>query len=78
MIAQHPTSGVKIKILSDSHWLWCFLFGWLYYASKGMWGIAVISFVTINGLLIVFPIMNRKLVRNYHERNGWIIEDEKI
>ena len=38
MVAEHPASGVKRTILGPVHRLWCFLFGWIYYAAKGMWG----------------------------------------
>ena len=71
MIAEHPTSGAKRAILGPLHWLWCLLFGFIYYASKGMWGPAVISFFTVNGLLLVFPIMNKGLVRKHYENLGW-------
>lgn len=73
MIAEHPTSGAKQTILGSAHWLWCALFGWIYYLSKGMWGIALISFVTMNGLLVILPIMNRGLVRKHYENKGWRI-----
>ena len=74
MIAEHPTSGAKRAILGPLHWLWCFLFGFFYYAAKGMWGPAIISFFTLNGLLLIFPIMNRGLVRKHYENGGWKVE----
>ena len=71
MIAEHPGSEAKRTILGPLHWLWCFLFGCFYYAAKGMWGSAVLSFFTLNGLLVIFPIMNKGLVRKHYENLGW-------
>lgn len=71
MIMEHSTSGVKRTVLGPVHILWCFLFGWIYYACKGMWGCAIVSFFTINGLLIVFPVMNKSLVQKHYENKGW-------
>ena len=76
MIAEHPTSGTKRVILGPLHWLWCFLFTFFYYAAKGMWGAAVISFFTANGLFVIFPIMNKGLVRRHYENLGWRVEDQ--
>lgn len=75
MIAEHPTNGTKQIILGSAHWLWCALFGWIYYASKSMWGIALINFFTANGLLVILPIMNKGLVRKHYETRGWKIHD---
>ena len=73
MIAEHPISGTVRTILGPFHWLWCFLFGFLYYLGIGMWGMALVSLFTINGLLIIMPIMNRSFVRSYYEDRGWRI-----
>lgn len=71
MIVEHSTSNVKRTALGPLHILWCFLFGFLYYLCKGMWVYALISIFTLNGLFIVFPIMNRKLVQRWYEDKGW-------
>ena len=76
MIAEHPTSGVTKNILGPLHRLWCFLFGWIYYAGKGMWGPAVLSFFTVNGLLVILPLWNRTIVRGYYEKLGWRVRDD--
>ena len=36
-----------------------------------MWGTAIISFFTLKGFLLLFPILNRGMIRNYYENNGW-------
>jgi len=71
MIAEHSASGARRAILGPLHWLWCFLFQFIYFACKGMWGIAVVSFFTLNGLFLILPIMNRSLVRKHYENMGW-------
>ncbi len=71
MMAEHASSGVTRRILGPLHWLWCFLFGCIYYIAKGMWGMAFISFFTLNGLFIIFPIMNKLLVIRHYENLGW-------
>ena len=76
MIATHPSSGVRKQVLGPLHRLWCFLGTFIYYAAKGMWGPAVISFFTLNGLWLIMPIWNRTIVRGWYERAGWSIEDE--
>ncbi len=38
-----------------------------------MWGLALISLITLNGLLVILPIMNRGLVRKHYENLGWKI-----
>ena len=73
MIAEHPTSEAVRTIIGPFSWLWCLLFGPFYFAVKGMWGRAVISLCTLNGLLVIMPIMNRSLVRKHYENMGWKI-----
>ena len=73
MIAEQPTTEATRTILGPLHWLWCLLFGFVYYAAKGMWGMAVISLFTFNGLIVILPIMNKGLVRKHYENLGWKI-----
>ena len=71
MVAEHPTSGVSRDILGPMHRLWCFLFGWIYYAAKGMWGPAFLSFLTLNGLILIMPLWNKRIVGGWYEKHGW-------
>ena len=75
MYATHPVSGITVKVLSPAHGLWAFLFGFLYYAAKGAWGWAVVSFFTLNGLFIGLPLYNREIIRSSYEQKGWVIEE---
>ena len=74
MIAEHATSEAKRAIIGPLHWLWCFLFGFLCYAVKGMWGTAFISLIAFNGLLLILLILNKGLVRKHYEDQGWKVE----
>lgn len=75
MIAERHETDAKRVILGPLHWLWCFLFGFIYFACKGMWGMAIVSLFTFNGLLIIMPIMNRSLVRKHYENMGWRVTE---
>ncbi len=76
MIVEHSGSGETQVALGPLHWLWCFLFGFLYYLGKGMWVLAILSLLTINGLFVVMPLLNRMLVRDYYVRAGFRIVQE--
>ena len=76
MEVEHPASGTVKDVLGSWHRLWCFLFGPFYYACKGMWGWALISFITFNGLWIIMPLWNRTIVRSHYENKGWRINKE--
>ena len=78
MIVEHPSSGTHMTVLGPLHRLWAFLFGFIYYAVKGMWGMAILSFVTANGLLVIFPLWNRAIVRGHYERAGWRVYDDVV
>jgi hypothetical protein len=51
----------KIIILGNWHRLWCLLFGPFYYLFKGMFLWAIVSFFTLNGLWIGFPLYQPRL-----------------
>lgn len=69
--ARWSFDGQEKIILGDLHRLWCLLFGPFYYAFKGMWWWAILSFFTLNGLWIGFPLYNRAIVLRHYHRKGW-------
>jgi len=73
MRMENVASGVERKILGSFHRLWALLFGFIYYAAKGAWGWAIISFFTANGLFIGLPLWNRTIIQGHYENNGWRI-----
>ncbi|WP_305971030.1 MULTISPECIES: hypothetical protein [unclassified Mameliella] len=72
--AKWASNGQTKIILGNWHRLWCLLFGPFYYLFKSMFLWAILSFFTLNGLWIGFPMFNRAIVlRDYH-RKGWVQE----
>ena len=61
-------------ILGNWHRLWCLLFGPFYYLFKGMFLWAILSFFTLNGLWVGFPLFNRAIVLRHYHRKGWVQE----
>jgi len=78
MIVEHPASGTRKTVLGSWHRLWSLLFSCIYYAVKGMWGWAVLSFLTFNGLWILFPLWNRTIVRSHYENKGWRVYEDIV
>lgn len=72
---ENASSGVKRLVLGGVHRLWAFLFGFIYYAVKGCWGWALISFFTANGFFILLPLFNRSIVVGSYENAGWRVVD---
>jgi hypothetical protein len=67
-------NGQTKIILGNWHRLWCFLLGPFYYLFKGMFLWAILSFFTLNGLWIGFPLFNRAIVLRHYHRKGWVQE----
>ncbi|MEM6635416.1 MAG: hypothetical protein AAF667_05940 [Pseudomonadota bacterium] len=65
-------NGQEKVVLGNWHRLWCLLFGPFYYAFKGMWWWAILSFLTLNGLWVGFPLFNRSIVLRHFYRKGWV------
>ena len=76
---QHPTSDYTETC--SSPWLWTLLFGFFYFAVKGVWRHALISIVacvitapTVIGPLFVwigYTIAAKDVVRKSYLRKGW-------
>lgn len=56
--------------------LWCLLFGCLYFAVKGIWGHAVVALVLAIGTAgfswLVYPFFAKSIVANSYLRRGWV------
>ena len=61
---------------SETPGLYAFLFGPLYFLSKGAWGHALISFVlallTFGLSWIVYAFASRSIIRTMYLRRGWV------
>jgi len=56
-------------------WLWTLLFGSFYFAFKGIWSHAFISFVlacvTVGLSWFIYPFFARGIVRTHYLKRGW-------
>ena len=55
-------------------WFWCLLFGCFYFAFKGVWIHAVISFgaVCLTGVSwLIYPFFAHAIVNNHYGKQGW-------
>ena len=70
---QNPTNGFTET--AGAPFLWCLLFGCFYFAFKGVWNHAVISFVvailTVGLGWLIYPFFASGIVRSHYLRMGW-------
>jgi hypothetical protein len=56
-------------------WLWCLLFGSIYFAVKGIWTHAVAAFLfawlTFGISWLVYPFFATKIIETSYLRKGW-------
>lgn len=73
-------SNNYVECISAFSFLWCFLFGVIYLAIKGLWthvavvlilGVATGGFGLLSGWLI-YPFFIKTLIKNKYLRQGWI------
>jgi len=73
---QNPKNGYVEKAYTSVSWLWLLLFGVFYFALKGIWGHAIISFVLafLTGGIswLIYPFFTYRIVRKHFLRKGWI------
>jgi hypothetical protein len=69
-----PSNGYEEEV--GPAWLWCLLFGFIYFAVKGVWSHAVVSFVlafiTVGVSWLIYPFFARKIVETDYLRRGWV------
>jgi hypothetical protein len=57
-------------------WLWCLLFGGLYFAVKGVWTHFFIAFllaILTGGISwIIYPFFAGSIIRKHYMRKGWV------
>ena len=73
MLFRNPQNGFTEAV--NGAGLWCFLFGALYFAYKGIWSHAVISFVaalcTCGISWLVYPFFASGIIRKSYLQRGW-------
>jgi hypothetical protein len=70
---KNPDNGYEES--ANHPWLWTLIFGFIYFAVKGIWTHAVISFVlavaTAGLSWIAYPFFANGIVRRHYLRRGW-------
>lgn len=73
LVFQHPTNNYVEE--STSPGLWAFLFGFLYFASKGIWSHAVVGLIfaipTFGLSWLIYAMFAREIVRKHYLSKGW-------
>ncbi len=71
---QNPSNGYVEE--ANLCWLWCLLFGFIYFAVKGIWTHAVVSFVlagiTHGFSWLIYPFFAKAIVEKSYLRKGWV------
>lgn len=72
-----------VEEISEFTWLWTLLFGSIYFAVKGVWSHALISFIlagiTFGVSWLIYPFFAKSIVEKKFRQNGWVqIEPEPI
>jgi hypothetical protein len=61
---------------TDRAGLWCLLFGFVYFAVKGVWTHAVaglaLAIVTAGASWFVYPFFAQQILEKHYLRNGWV------
>lgn len=61
---------------TSNEWIWCLLFGALYFVYKGIWIHAIISFAlawfTFGISWLIYPFFAKDIVLNNYSKNGWV------
>ncbi len=74
---KNPSNGYSEEV-SGATWLWCLLFGAFYFAFKGIWTHAVVSFgaafLTFGVSWLIYPFFAKSIVENSYRKKGWIEE----
>ncbi|MDC3385625.1 hypothetical protein OAW67_00505 [Planktomarina sp.] len=75
MTFENPQNGYR-ETVSRFAWVWALLFGFLYFAFKGVWRHALIGLllglVTAGFSWLIYPFFARSIVANHYRRQGWV------
>jgi hypothetical protein len=76
MTFKHPANGYRENATGALSWLWCLLFGSVYFAYKGVWRHAVLSFLLVTFTLglswFIYPFFVYGIVNRSYLRRGWV------
>jgi hypothetical protein len=72
---EHPANGYREVGGTGLSWLWCLLFGFFYFAFKGVWVHALVGFflaICTSGLSwLIYPFFARGIVDRGYLKRGW-------
>ena len=72
---QNPANGYVAEANGPYSWLWCLLFGFFYFAVKGIWTHAVIGLVLAiltSGLSwLIYPFFVYSITETHYQKLGW-------
>ena len=75
---RNPSNNYTESVSSVA-WLWVLLFGFFYFAIKGVWRHAVASLVlgmlTMGFSWLIYPFFAQSIMRNHYLKMGWIPAD---
>lgn len=76
----NPANGYEETATTGLSWLWCLLFGALYFLFMGNYKHAVISFIlamiTAGISWLIYPFFVYTINNNFYLRKGWVkVED---
>lgn len=75
---KNPSNGY-IEEVSSMSWLWVLLFGTIYFAVKGVWTHALVSFVfaviTAGVSWLIYPFFTSGIMRKHYLKKGRIEVD---
>lgn len=75
LVVENPANGYRER--HEHIGLWTLLFGTLYFALKGVWRHAVLSFIlagfTFGLSWLIYPFFARDILKNHFQRQGWKI-----
>ena len=72
----NPSNGYSVRATTPFTWLWCLLFGFFYFAYKGIWRHAIIGFLvailTLGFSWLAYPFFASWIVRSHYRERGWL------
>jgi len=72
---KHPQHDFVEEYNTSTAWLWCLLFGWIYWAVRGnvrhaiIWAALILPTLFISAF--VYPFYANKINLKHYARNGW-------
>lgn len=72
----NPANNYTTTGTTPFTWLWCLLFGPLFFVYKGVWSHAVISivaaFITFGISWLIYPFFASWAIKHHFQTKGWV------